>query len=329
MDVNGFLCRTNGTITDTDISAFWPVMGVISAAIIVFTTVVLFLVVAAKAVRGTIRFVLVNILLASITGCFGLALMCTCILLVEFHLFAHSDVSFQTFLAIMAIGGNGRSAFMAVFAVVVVVIMKCSNSAVKFKYLIMSVVVVWIACVAVGAILVVPGVVELSPCSTNFTLQPGKQLWIFTASYFIFFVIIPFTLAIFMPVYALCYIRSNLISENASSLKPMVKFTLFLLLGNGLSVFGNASATVGSHIIKSASVADERVNVLRQLHIVVLALSLIPTPILIIVYFKPVHIQMRKCVLRVCSKCCKSHRTGSKQDPLTEMMLVLPLDNDL
>ena len=37
--------------------------------------------------------------------------------------------------------------------------MKSSNSAVKFKYLIISVVVVWITCVAVAAILVVPGVV--------------------------------------------------------------------------------------------------------------------------------------------------------------------------
>ena len=50
-----------------------------------------------------------------------------------------------------------------------VVIIKCSNSAVKFKYLIISVVVVWIACVVVGAILVVPGVIERSPviCSTG------------------------------------------------------------------------------------------------------------------------------------------------------------------
>ena len=55
-----------------------------------------------------------------------------------------SQVSFQIILAIMAISGNGRSAFMAVFAVVVVVIIKCLNSAVKFKYLSTSLSLWWL-----------------------------------------------------------------------------------------------------------------------------------------------------------------------------------------
>ena len=77
----------------------------------------------------------------------------------------------------MAIGGNGRSAFMAVFAVVVVVFIKCSNSAVKIQYLIVSVVFVWTACVAVGAILVAPGVIEHSPfsCARGLLFQPGSE----------------------------------------------------------------------------------------------------------------------------------------------------------
>ena len=62
------------------------------------------------------------------------------------HLFSSTDVSFQIFLAIMAIGGNGRSAFMAVFAVVVVVIIKGSNSAVKIKYLIIDLCGVCVDC---------------------------------------------------------------------------------------------------------------------------------------------------------------------------------------
>ena len=331
MDRNGSLCSTNGTLmTGTKLMALWLVMFAIYATIIVFTAIVLSLVVVSNTIRGTIRFVLANILIASITVCFGFALMCIRILIINnLYLFTHSDVSFQIFLAIMAIGENGKSAFMAVFAVVVVVIMKDSNSAVKFKYLIISVVVVWITCVAVGAILVVPGVVELSPCSTGFNFQPGNLIWIFGASYFLFIVTIPFTLAISMPVYALCYIRSNLVSENTSSLKPMVKFALFLLLSNGLSFFGNALFAAYFFISKDAKVEVEVAQVVARLYNVVLALSLISTPILIIVYFKPVHIQMRKCVLRVCGQCCKKRLVPSRQDPLTEMMLAAPADNQL
>ena len=314
--------------------AFYLVIIVIYAAIIVFTVVVLSLVVAAKGVRGTIRFVLANILITSIAVCFGITLICLRLLIIvsTCHLVSRTDVSFQIFLTIFAIGGNGRSSFMAVFAIVVVIIMKGSNSAVKFKYLIISVVVVWIACVAVGAILLVPGVIELSPfsCSTGLYFQPGIEIWIFSVAYFLLFVIIPFTLATVLPVYALCYIRSNLKCENTSSLKPMLKFSLFLLLGNGLGFFGNSIATAGSIIFKSANTSNEVTQVLRRLYNVLLALSLIPTPILILVFFKPVRMQMRKCVLRACGKWCRRRLLPSKQDPMTEMMLASPaVDDDL
>ena len=53
------------------------------------------------------------------------------------------------------------------------------------------------------------------------------------------------------------------------------------------------------------------------------------SPILILVYFKPVCIQMRKCVLRVCGKWCRRCLVPSKQDPMTEMMLASPADDDL
>ena len=221
MSRNDSLCNTNGT--DTELWPFYLLIVVTYAAIIVFTAVVLSLVVAASTVHGTIRFVLANILIASMTACFGIPLICLRALLITSnpHLFSSTDVSFQIFLAIMAIGGNGRSAFMAVIAVVVVVVIKCSNSAVKIKYLIVSVVFVWTACV-------VPGVIEHSPfsCARGLLFQPGNEIWIFSSLYFLLFVIIPFTLATVLPLYALHYIRSNLMCENTSSLKPMLKFAL-------------------------------------------------------------------------------------------------------
>ena len=326
MDTFHSLCSTNGTENDTEQWAFCLVMIFIYAIILVFTAIVLSSVVATKAVCSTIRFVLANILVASITACVGIGLICLCILIsIKSHLLSPTDVSFKIFLATTAIGGNGRSSFMAVFAVVVVVIMKGSNSAVlRFRYLVVSVVVVWIACVAVGVILVVPGVMVFVPfnCSRKAIMLAGPQMWIFNASYLLFFVIIPFTLATVMPVYALCYIRSNLVCENAASLKPMLKFALFLLFGNGLCHVGQSIAAAGSHISKSVYVGDDWLLLaLNGMYMGLLALSLIPIPILIFVYFKPVRVQMRKCVLRVCGKCCRRCLVTSKQDPLTEMML--------
>ena len=131
-------CSTNGTMTGTgklfcmmmvtdvtgnELWRFYLVIVVIYAAIVVFTAVVLSLVVAASTVHGTIRFVLTNILIASITACFGIPLICLHDLITSIsHLFSSANVSLQIFLAVMVIVGNGRSAFMAAFAVVMVVI---------------------------------------------------------------------------------------------------------------------------------------------------------------------------------------------------------------
>ena len=332
MDGDDLWCTTNSTVDGTGQWAFW-VMVSIYVTVLFFTVAVLSLVIAAKTVPGHIRFVLVNILVASTTACIGIGLLTLRVLVFAIsHQFSSTDLSFVVFLAIASIGESGSSAFMAVFAVVVVIIIKCSNSAVKFKYLVISVLVVWIASVAVGLLLVVPGILKVQPygCSDVFFLA-GPNIWIFAVLYFLFFAVAPFTVATVMPVYALCYIRANTVHENAASLKPMLKFVLFLLIGNVLSFMGQSVATAGSLITKHSGIDDDEVlRMLMCIYNILIGLSTVPTPILILVYFKPVRVQMRKCLMGIGSKCCRKHVAMSEQIPLTDMMLAAPaVDNDL
>ena len=173
MDGNDAICNATNdvdTVAGAGKWAFGSVMIFVFSVIFVFLITVLCLVVAAKAVRGTIRFVLVNSLIASMAICFGISSICLSALLFINHQVSHNDsveLAVKFLLAVVVIGGNGRSAFLLVFAVVVVIIIKGSNSAVKFKYLVISTLVVWIACVAVGMLVIVPGVVSIvsSNCS--------------------------------------------------------------------------------------------------------------------------------------------------------------------
>ena len=88
-------------VTGTELWPFYLVIVVIYAAIIAFTAIVLSLVVATKAVHGTICFVLANILIASITACFGIPLICLHDLITSIsHLFSSTNVSLQIFLAV-------------------------------------------------------------------------------------------------------------------------------------------------------------------------------------------------------------------------------------
>ena len=105
-----------------------------------------------------------------------------------------------------------------------------------------------------------------SLCSTNGTENDTEQWAFCLVMIFIYAIILVFTAVVLssvvaakavMPVYALCYIRSNLVCENAASLKPMLKFALFLLFGNGLCHVGQSIAAAGSHISKSVYVGDD------------------------------------------------------------------------
>ena len=138
----------------------------------------------------------------------------------------------------------------------------------------------------------VPGVLEVDPFGCNMI---GSRMWIYVALYVFFFAILPFTFTVVMPVYALYYIRANTLCENeVATLKPLVKIALFLLIGNMLVIMGHCVAVVGSLITRNNySIKIEASLMLVHLYNVLVAVSLVPTPILILVSFKPVHAQVR------------------------------------
>ena len=322
MDEVHSLC--NSTAAKKSEWALW-VMVSVYVIIFSFTVAILCLVIAAKTVPGTIRFVLANILTASVTHCLGIvSLNLRTIMLIIAPVFSHPpDISFELFFVITSIGASGRAAFMAVFAAVVVIIIKGSSSAVKFKYLVISVLGVWIACAAVASLLLVPGVLEVDPFGCNMI---GSRMWIYVTLYVFFFAILPFTFTVVMPVYALYYIRANTLHENeVATLKPLLKFALFLLIGNMLVIMGHCVAVVGSLITRNNySIKIEASLMLAHLYNVLVAVSLVPTPVLILVYFKPVRAQVRKCELKICKKWSKRRSGRLEQDPLRDLMLASP-----
>ena len=97
---------------------------------------------------------------------------------------------------------------------------------------------------------------------------------------------------------AFCYSRVNSVSEHAASLKPLLKFSTFLLVGILLNAIGLFLPLISLHV---ASFAREVALAVIQSTSVILLLSIIPTPILVLVYFKPVRALMKQCFLCVCS----------------------------
>ena len=104
----------------------------------------------------------------------------------------------------------------------------------------------------------------------------------------------------------------------------MLKFSVFLLLGTLLSTIGQTTPVIAAHI-ESNSLSPRMLKVINEIIASTVLVSIIPTPILILVYFKPVRVLMKKCLLRLCRNVCKKPLGMSGQELVTERMLVSPI----
>ena len=294
----------------------WCMIFIAYIPIVTLTVTVLVAVIGAKAVPGTIRFVLANILAALLTTMTGtlMAFWNRTILTSSNHL-CPSDTACRVYYWLINTGGTARLSFMATFAVVVFIIIRCSNKAVRPIILILSVVAIWMFVSIFNAQLfssqiVVSSFLDNSGCVPHLVSLIGL---VYAVPYAIIFILVPVTLTISLPCAACCFIRKNIATTEGGPLlsKAMVKFTLFLLLGNTLGVLGQSTPVIFAVITKEGSKINNReldvaINFVNGIF---LTISFIPTPILVLVYFKAVRKQLGKFLARVFKCVCRNQDT--------------------
>ena len=281
----------------------WCMLVLAYIPIITVTVAVLVAVISAKSVPSAIRIVLANILAASLTTILGtvMAFGNRAILTSTDHL-CPSDTACRVYYWLINTGGSARLSFMATFTVVVFVIIKCSTTAIRPIFLILSVIAIWIIVFAFNAQLfssqiVVSHFLDSSGCVPRLSMSVG---FVYAVPYLIVFALIPVNLAISLPCATICFIRKNTQKrENGILTKAMVKFTLFLLLGNTIGVLGQSTPILFALISKEGGAIsnDGLSEAINYVNGILLTASFVPTPILIVVYFKHVRKQLRKCLV--------------------------------
>ena len=117
--------------------------------------------------------------------------------------------------------------------------------------------------------------------------------------------IVPLLLCICIPLGTLCYIKRHPIAEGDKH-SFLAKFAAFLISGNFLTVLAHVVAAI------VATVSRDIVGMYVGFSIV--TLTFIPTPILIVVFLKPVRKQLRRLF---CSKCRKDNEAVPMQQAET------------
>ena len=185
---------------------------------------------------------------------------------------------------LIALGAVSRLVFMAVFAVTVYAIVRVGKKATPVIFAIV-VTSLWVFLVLFNCAVFIPGVM-IAEWTDGVSCSPhlsGVGTYVFIGFDVVIGGLVPFTLTIVMPLLTLWYIKTNIITEDATLKKTLVKFTLFLILGNVLSIIG---LLVPVLVRFSPSNANSFINVrLVRAANIITHISLVPVPVLIFFYF--------------------------------------------
>lgn len=206
-------------------------------------------------------------------------------------------------------GGAARFLFLAAFSVTVYYIVRFHRSDKKesnrhaFIGCVIVVIVLWGLAILVSSLVLFDFIVT---DSCRYTAIGGI---VNVTVYFLVFGIGGFATSITFLLLTTFYIRKHTTSDanhHDPFQKALVKLGFFLLIGNIVNCIGQIVPS-----IVAAAVSEERETLEASLIIryntqVLLDLSLIPTPILLIIYFKPVRMYLKRWVC-----CCLGKKAGT------------------
>ena len=224
-------------------------------------------------------------------------------------------------LFLILFGGAARLVFMATFAIVVYIIIKLGNATEKrlVVAVIVAVVVLW-GITFLGSSPVFSQEVVFTdyiPWDIQYYCYPAfrnstQSAYIYSGMYLLFFCVISSSVAVIF-LLIICCNRRSFTSASAVE-KTLVKFGFFLLLGSGLNMIGLivplVIAITGDYYVNGAGTfnkAPEGVHARVYVAFTFLNAGLIPTPILILIFFKSI----RKRLLHwLC--CCMAKKRKAK-----------------
>jgi hypothetical protein len=255
-----------------------------------------------KAIPLAIRFILCNILAASDVVLLGLGIffMALIILSAQHHL-VQSDFVCRLMYTTLAVGSSSRLILMPTFAIVVVTVVRHGIARIRILPTIGSVIFLWL-------LSTLPNLAVFSPqiwlfrSSNCFLYATGAASIMYTFAYITVYGICGVLITAVSTTLEIVYVKRNTTSQDRSVLKNMVKFATFLLLGNTISFIGISVILLIGAFAPTGMRSKEMDLALNYAGGITLMCSLIPLPILLLVFFKPIRIRFHSLLCLTCYK---------------------------
>ena len=263
-------------------------------------------IVTAKTIPVTIRLVLANIVAASlllIAGTFGHTM--NTVFLSGFQYLPQSETVCRMAVILLVCGSSARLLHMTTYATVLYLLVRHGRKRVKFTPAAVATVLMWLLATVPHLVLGAPpvlGIIFLEGTDC-FHIGVGTVTYVYAFSCLTFYGGGSFSISTVMAVMSLRYIRKNTITKDTKLFKAMLKFSMFLLFGNTVNVIGiMVPFTIAAFYPLYPE--DHSASITRILHYVegvVILLSLLPTPIFMLVYIRPVQQRLKRIICPCCA----------------------------
>ena len=268
--------------------------------VIVFDLLLMAALIADTVTVRSIRWILGNILTANVVGAFGSAVwhtfqICT---LFDANISRYTLTACRVYFPLMALGNSGRVLMYTFYTITVFVVVTCWHKPVlapnNTKYFIFTAVAVWVL------------VILLSVPSFALTMDTSSLLCNAASSNIRKMMVVlmllsnfPIFITVLFLVITVCLIKRQAIMENIAAKKALLNLGFFLIIGQGI----NAAAQVICPAVLLVLSSNTYRSLFFMLLTAVFDLSLIPTPILICIFFKPVQLKLRTLLCSCCRTC--------------------------
>ena len=279
--------------------AFCVVVAILVLATAVLLIFTLIAVCSASTMARTLRMILVSLLIAVLLVAFAaLIKLVAPIALMSLDVQDPSLPFCRFVLWAYAVGSVARSFNTAAFSVAVLLVVRYGIGAVKTARIVIVLVLLWSGAILLNTHLLVPPIYAVQyvdglacfPGTVDANIiRPAR--YTFTAIWILLGGVSPVVVSIVVPILVLCYIRRNRVTQSNDYNKGIAKFALFLVSGNLINLFGQA--VVAAIVYSSDAPAV-------YLSYGIGMLSLLPAPVLVVIFLKPVREKMRAALFCHC-----------------------------
>ena len=275
----------------------------------IFNILLLVAIIAEKTLPRTIRLILSNITIASEVVIVGIAIILfqNVILSGWRHLSSSLFVCRLTYVTLTS-GAAARLMYMATFAITVYVLVRHGPAKLHFRLLFPAGILLWFFAIIPNTALFSTDVLEVEFHDGSDCAPHGKNVTtpLYTFTYIVVYGLCSFTLGVIFPILAISHIRRNTISGDTKVLKRMIKFALFLLLGNSMNFIGTSFPILFATFAPSGEEYYTLEKAFNYAEGIFLMLSLIPTPIILLIFFQPVRYRLKRILCLPCVKVKKA-----------------------